>query len=71
MVGSQNASDDGDQGDNEYSEVKHLPVERPGAAKAVKAQILAGGYTKGLFLHNQFWLYKRFFRLVWPRDSFI
>jgi len=48
MTGNQNATDDGDQGDIEYSEVKKLPVERPGAAKAVNAQILAGGYTKGL-----------------------
>lgn len=54
MAGCQDASDDEDQGDTENSEVKNVPVERPGAAKAVNAQILAGGYTKGLLLHNQF-----------------
>jgi len=71
MVGSQNATDDGDQGDTEHSEVKNLPVEGPGATKVVNAQILARGYTKGLLLHNQFWLNKKFFKLVWPRDRFI
>ena len=54
MAGSQNATEDEDQGDTEHSEVKNLPVVRPGAAKVVNAQILAGGYTKGLPLHNQF-----------------
>ena len=43
MVGCQDAADDGVQGD--------LPAERPGSAKVVNAQILAGGYTQGLLLH--------------------
>ena len=54
MVGCQDATDDGDQGDAENSELKNGPVERPGATKVVNAQILAGGYTKGLLLHNHF-----------------
>ena len=43
MVGYQDATDDGVQGD--------LPAERPGTAKVVNAQLLARGYTKGLLLH--------------------
>ena len=44
MVGCQDATDGGVQSD--------LPAERPGTAKVVNAQILAGGYTKGLLLHE-------------------
>ena len=43
MVGCQDATDDGVQGD--------LPAERSGTAKVVNAQILARGYTKGLLLY--------------------
>ena len=43
MVGCQDATGDGDQGD--------LPAETPGTGKVVNAQILARGYTKGLLLH--------------------
>jgi len=46
MTGCQDATDDGNQGDS----------ERPGATKVVNAQILARGYTKGLLLHNHFYL---------------
>ncbi|KAJ7384994.1 hypothetical protein OS493_018683 [Desmophyllum pertusum] len=47
MVASQDAIDEGDQGYTDHSELKNVPDKLPGVAKAVNAQILAGGYTEG------------------------
>lgn len=48
MAVSQDVTGDGDQGDTENSEVKNLPDKESESTKVINAQILAGGYTKGL-----------------------
>lgn len=44
MAASQDAKDDGGEGDTDHSEAKKLPDKPSAKAK----EILAGGYTKGL-----------------------
>lgn len=57
MAASQDAIDEGDQGYTDHSEVKNVPDKLPGVGKAVNAQILAGGYTEGLYNYIDFvWL---------------